>query len=263
MNNYCVALLCLLLFIIIYSLFSKKTNVKEKFHNYNLRKKKHPCCNKCSKCPCRCVIYKKRKKKRCNRNIMDTDTNEKDCENNCNKNLVCPPCEKCPAQCPDKCPDLSKYVLKSSIPPCPKCPDMSKYILKSEIPPPLKCPDMDKFVLKSSIPPCPQCQPCPEIKCGDCPKCPQIPKIPEIKQNLAKLLKENCPVCKESKSGINEMLPQKNYNNFENNYYTQKFNYESKSKNKHNNNKEDCGPSPFHNSEDNFLKVKDHTNEIQ
>ena len=63
MNNYCVALVFLLLFIIIYSLFFKKQNIEEKFHNYNLYKKKHPCCNRCLKCPCRCVIYKEQKKK--------------------------------------------------------------------------------------------------------------------------------------------------------------------------------------------------------
>ena len=28
------------------------------------------------------------------------------------------------------CPDLSKFVLKSSIPPCAPKPDMSKYVLE-------------------------------------------------------------------------------------------------------------------------------------
>ena len=54
------------------------------------------------------------------------------------------------------CPDLSHYVLKTSIPPCPQAkvddtiwmlrsdctsPDMSRYVLKSSIPEPVKCPD--------------------------------------------------------------------------------------------------------------------------
>ena len=42
MNYYCFALLFLLLFIIIYSLFYKKQIIEEKFHNYNLYKKKTP-----------------------------------------------------------------------------------------------------------------------------------------------------------------------------------------------------------------------------
>ena len=71
------------------------------------------------------------------------------------------------------CPhiDWSKYVLKSSIPPCPSCPDMSRYMLKSECPAP---PDMSKYILKTAVPPCPPCistcnKPC---KIGECPPCP-------------------------------------------------------------------------------------------
>lgn len=77
-------------------------------------------------------------------------------------------------------PDMSKFVLKSSIPPCPQCPDMSEYMLKSECPP---VPDLSKYILKSSIP-----KPQPIIidssackkECGDCPPCPR-PRCPDVK----------------------------------------------------------------------------------
>lgn len=128
--------------------------------------------------------------------------------------LVCPPCKE---------PDLSKYVLKSSIPPCPACPDMSLYMLKTECPP---VPDLSKYVLKSSIPPpkqCPdmsqymlktECPPTPDLSqyvlkssipkqepviidnsackkdCGECPACPR-PRCPEIKCPPPNV----CPAC--------------------------------------------------------------------
>lgn len=88
-------------------------------------------------------------------------------------------------------PDMSKYVLKSSIPPPPVCPDMSNYMLKSECPP---VPDMSQYVLKSSIP-----KPQPIIidtsadmksKCGECPPCPR-PRCPEVKCPPATV----CPAC--------------------------------------------------------------------
>ena len=85
--------------------------------------------------------------------------------------ITCPPCRE---------PDLSKYVLKSTIPPCAQCPDMSQYMLKSECPP---VPDLSKYVLKSSIP-----KPQPIIidssacknAAGECPPCPR-PRCPEVK----------------------------------------------------------------------------------
>ena len=87
---------------------------------------------------------------------------------------VCPPCPPC------REPDLSKYVLKSSVPPCPTCPDMSQYMLKTECPP---TPDLSKYILKSSVP-----KPQPIIidssackkECGECPPCPR-PRCPDIK----------------------------------------------------------------------------------
>jgi hypothetical protein len=80
-------------------------------------------------------------------------------------------CNGCPNNGDRKtCPqiDWSKYVLKSSVPPCPPQPDMSRYMLKTECPAP---PDMSKYVLKSAVPPCPPCittcnKPC---KIGECP----------------------------------------------------------------------------------------------
>ena len=98
--------------------------------------------------------------------------------------------------CPDcKQPDMNKYVLKSSIPPCPSVPDMSNYILKSECPP---TPDLSNYVLKSSIPkqspvildcskcnkPTGECPPCPRPRCPDvkcppqvtCPSCAPCPR---------------------------------------------------------------------------------------
>ncbi len=85
--------------------------------------------------------------------------------------------------------DIDKYVLKSSVPPCPdiskyatknmiqSCPDISKYILKSEIP---SCPKIDKskYILKSEVPACPKCPVCPV--CPICPKCPKQQKCKTI-----------------------------------------------------------------------------------
>ena len=87
--------------------------------------------------------------------------------------------------------DINKYVLKSSVPPCPDsskfatknmlktCPDMSKYILKSEIP---KCEKIDKskYILKSEIPACPKCPICPV--CPTCPTCPKPQPCKTINQ---------------------------------------------------------------------------------
>ena len=86
-------------------------------------------------------------------------------------------------------PDSMKYVLKSSVPPCPPVPDMTRYMLKTECP---SIPDMSKYVLKSSVPKCPPCistcsKPC---KIGECPPCPRsrcpVVQCPEPKA---------CPAC--------------------------------------------------------------------
>lgn len=91
---------------------------------------------------------------------------------------ICPPCRE---------PDLSKYVLKSTIPPCPQIPDMTNYMLKTECPP---VPDLSKYVLKSSVP-----KPQPVIlDCSKCAKnngqcapcvCPR-PKYPEVRCPIVK-----------------------------------------------------------------------------
>jgi hypothetical protein len=84
---------------------------------------------------------------------------------------TCPPCRE---------PDLSKYVLRSSVPPCPSQPDLSKYMLKTECPP---VPDLSNYVLKSSVPvqqpvvlDCSKCS----KSSGMCPPCPR-PRCPEVK----------------------------------------------------------------------------------
>jgi hypothetical protein len=98
---------------------------------------------------------------------------------------VCPPCRE---------PDLSKYVLRSSVPPCPAQADLSKYMLKTECPP---VPDLSNYVLKSSVPrqqpvvldcskcskssgscpPCPRAR-CPEVKCPAPTTCPTFAPCP-------------------------------------------------------------------------------------
>lgn len=93
--------------------------------------------------------------------------------------------------CPDcKQPDMSKYVLKSSIPPCPAVPDLSNYILKSECPP---VPDLSNYVLKSSVPKQTpvilDCSKCQKPK-GECPPCPR-PRCPEVKCPP----QTKCPAC--------------------------------------------------------------------
>ena len=118
-------------------------------------------------------------------------------------------------------PDINKYVLKSSVPPCPdvsryatknmlqSCPDMSKYILKSKIP---KCEKFDKskYILKSEIPPCPKCPICPI--CPTCPTCPKpqpcktinqyrIEEHPDMKNYVRKdKVKELCRLYDEEES---------------------------------------------------------------
>jgi hypothetical protein len=91
-----------------------------------------------------------------------------------NPRPVCPPCPPC------REPDLSKYVLKSTVPPCPAMPDLSKYMLKTECP---SVPDLSNYVLKSSVPKqmpvildCSKCN----KPSGECPPCPR-PRCPEVK----------------------------------------------------------------------------------
>lgn len=68
-------------------------------------------------------------------------------------------------------PDIDKYVLKSSVPPCP---NLSDYIKKSEIP---SCKnaniDLNDYIKKSEVPAVPKCPECPK---ADCPKPTQTEK---------------------------------------------------------------------------------------
>jgi len=103
----------------------------------------NPSCNSCNKpCPCGCPVPRP----------------------------ICPPCRE---------PDLSQYVLKSTVPPCPSQPDLSRYMLKTECPP---VPDLSNYVLKSSVPkPQPVILDCSKCKkpSGECPPCPR-PRCPEV-----------------------------------------------------------------------------------
>lgn len=128
------------------------------------------------------VVKERRKKRRCGRkkdkvcNVFCPEKKEEKCDNN----KICRNCDITLNR------NIDKYVLKSSVPPCPDmskfakknmmCPsiDTSKYILRSEIPP---CPkiDLSKYILKSSVPACPDCPKCP--KCPICPVCPKIKDI--------------------------------------------------------------------------------------
>jgi hypothetical protein len=100
-------------------------------------------------------------------------------------------CNSCgQATCPAM-PDMSKYTLKSSIPPPVNCPDMSQYMLKTQCPP---VPDLSQYVLKSSVPtPEPiivDTSSCNKGECGECPPCPR-PRCPDVKCPPPTV----CPAC--------------------------------------------------------------------
>ena len=133
------------------------------------------------------------------------------CGNNSSKQRpICPACPDC------KQPDMSKYVLKSSIPPCPAIPDLSNYILKSECPP---VPDLSNYVLKSSIPKqnpvildCSKCQK-PKGECPPCPRprCPDVKCPPQVKcPACAPCPRQSCPPavvkCKAEDAVLDESL---------------------------------------------------------
>jgi hypothetical protein len=98
--------------------------------------------------------------------------------------------------------DRDKYLHKSDIPDQGPQVDMSKYVLKSSIPPETVCPppkevDLSKYLLKSSIPPkqeCPACI-CPKVKvsAGLCKKCPPPPKCPPPQPCEQKICPEPAP----------------------------------------------------------------------
>ena len=99
-----------------------------------------------------------------------TNTSSNSTCNSCGTTVTCPPCRE---------PDLSKYVLRASVPPCPAMPDFTKYMLKTECPP---VPDLSNYVLKSSVPRQQpiilDCSKCSKSK-GECPPCPR-PRCPEV-----------------------------------------------------------------------------------
>lgn len=89
-----------------------------------------------------------------------------------------PQCKKCDIT---QHKDFDKYVLKSSVPPCP---DMSKYALKSMIPPQ---PDMSKYILKSEVPSCPKCPPIrrPKVIVKEVIK--EVDRQPRLKKEIIKI----------------------------------------------------------------------------
>jgi hypothetical protein len=115
----------------------------------------------------------------------------------------CPSCENIYSDEPDMCilcqgndkdcrfaditqnVNIDKYVLKSSIPPCPDLSEYAKknmipaypfnkneWILKSEIPPCPQIPNLNDYVRKSEIPAC------MENSGNNCPECPVAPICP-------------------------------------------------------------------------------------
>ena len=184
MNRKYIIFSIFLITLILLSVIFFNGQSKESFQSGTYENK----CNKCSQNQNNCG---------CQKNIYTCPPCEK---------LICPPCKPCQPVCPQSNSDMSKYVLKSSIPPCPSIPDLSNYILKSEIP---SCPkpiDMSKYVLKTSVPPPIQCPPCncpppPEVRvcksllkakekdCGLCPPCPRV-KCPKPKLKCKQIYDE-------------------------------------------------------------------------
>jgi hypothetical protein len=120
-------------------------------------------------------------------------------------NVVCPPCKDV---------DMTKYVLKSTVPPCPAMPDLTKYMLKTECPP---VPDLSQYVLKSSVPKQQpvilDCSKCQKAK-GECPPCPR-PRCPEIKcpeptvcAPCAPCPRSECPATKMKCTAMEQPLQQ-------------------------------------------------------
>jgi hypothetical protein len=109
----------------------------------------------------------------------------------CCKKKYCPACPKCPPTCPRMCPDLSKYVLKSSIPPCRQCPAVQEhnpdYMLRVEC----DCPNIDDYILKSNVPQTPDLS--KYILRTDVPDLSECVRQKEKKNRDAYVLKSNLP----------------------------------------------------------------------
>jgi hypothetical protein len=141
----------------------------------------------------------------------------KSAQNNCScaggagARFICPPCPPC------REPDLSKYVLKSTIPPCPPMPDLSKYMLKTECPP---VPDLSNYVLKSSVPrpqpvildcskcskPSGECPPCPRARCPEV-QCPPPTKCPPPAPCPRQICPPTVVKCKAEDAPIQQVRP--------------------------------------------------------
>lgn len=113
--------------------------------------------------------------------------------------------------------DIDKYVLKSSVPPCP---DMSDYALKSQLPPagfnpdewirksdippcPV-CPDLKDYIKRSEVPPCDANNVCP--KCPVCPTCPTCPPCDEKTRVVEKIVYK--PGMSDQRMDKRDYLPQ-------------------------------------------------------
>ena len=117
-------------------------------------------------------------------------------------------CENCDIT---KMPGIDKYVLKSSVPPCPDMSnyaeksmikpdvDLSKYTLKADVKPCAKCPDMSEYVHKSEIP--------AKVECPKCPTCPVCPICPDVNKSYQKGYNDAMEHIKETQQKTEEEKP--------------------------------------------------------
>ena len=130
-----------------------------------------------------------------------------------------------------KCPQINRdeWVRKSELPPnwnknCPAHPDLTNFVLKSTIPPTQNCPScicpkikvnaglcreptkedcIKSGALKDAcpkpepcpVPKCPEPKPCPVPKDPVCPKCPEAPKQGSCPEPERCPPAKNCPKC--------------------------------------------------------------------
>jgi hypothetical protein len=143
----------------------------------------------------------------------------------CKKKRPCG-CGAAGSNCP-ALPDMSKYVLKTTVPPCPRLPDMSQYMLKTECPP---SPDLSKYVLKSSIPKpqpviidnsscrkdCGTCPPCPRPRCPqvNCPPAPACPTCPPCARAVCPPQQVKCTATDTTQSTVRPFLAPLNFQTF-------------------------------------------------
>ena len=130
-----------------------------------------------------------------------------------------------------KCPQINRdeWARKSELPPnwnkeCPAHPDLTNYVLKTTIPPTQNCPScicpkikvnaglcreptkedcIKSGALKDAcpkpepcpVPKCPEPKPCPVPKDPVCPKCPEAPKLGGCPEPERCPPAKNCPKC--------------------------------------------------------------------